>query len=56
MIEMRSKLPFCSVRPLVQLLVSHDANGVINGTIAFLGQDDQYEVQHDLSCDVIGIT
>ena len=27
--------------------VSHDPNSVITGTVQFLGQDDQKEVQHD---------
>ena len=32
---------------------SHDDNSVINGTIAFSGHDNQYEVQHDFFGHVI---
>ena len=37
---------FGQVTPLVLVSVSHNASGIINGTIAFLGQDDWNQVEH----------
>ena len=39
---------FGHVMPLALVIGSCDAKSIINGTIAFLGQDEENEVQHDL--------
>ena len=39
--------------PLALLLASHDGTGIKNGTIAFLYQDNQTEMQHDFFGPVI---
>ena len=40
---------------LIWLLALYDAHSIMNGTIA-LGQEDQYEVQHDHVTPLTGIS
>ena len=56
-IKMRCNMTFCHVTPLVPALASHNTNGVINGTTAFLRS---WQANWNVTwlfglCDVTGI-